>query len=110
MGIEPKDILIVMVSTANQEEAARISEQAVRSRQAACATTIPMVRSTYWWEEELVRDQSEVIVLLKTTANKFQMLQDTIKQAHSYKVPEIIAISVSKGLPQYLEWVRRETS
>ena len=109
MGTEPKDILVVMVTAANQEEAARISDQAVRSRQAACATTIPLVHSTYWWEGKLMSDQ-EAMVLLKSTADKFQALQETIQKMHSYKVPEIIAIPVAKGLPQYLEWVHRETS
>ena len=109
MVTEPKDILVVMVTAANQEEAAKISDQAVRSRQAACATTIPMVHSTYWWEGKLMSDQ-ESMVLLKTTADKFQALQETIQRMHSYKVPEIIAIPVANGLPQYLEWVQRETS
>lgn len=109
MVTEPKDILVVMVTAANQEEAAKISDQAVRSRQAACATTIPMVHSTYWWEGKLMSDQ-ESMVLIKTTADKFQALQETIQRMHSYKVPEIIAIPVAKGLPQYLEWVQRETS
>ena len=109
MVTEPKDILVVMVTAANQEEAAKISDQAVRSRQAACATIIPMVHSTYWWEGKLMSDQ-ESMVLLKTTADKFQALQETIQRMHSYKVPEIIAIPVANGLPQYLEWVQRETS
>ena len=109
MGTEEKDILVVMVTAANHEEAARISEQVVRSRQAACATIIPMVHSTYRWEGKLVSDQ-ESMVLLKTTVANFQALQETIQKLHSYKVPEIIAIPVAKGLPQYLEWVRRETA
>ena len=99
----------MMVTASNEEEAARISDQAVRSRQAACATTIPTVHSIYWWEGKLMSDQ-EVMILLKTTADKFQALQETIQKIHSYKVPEIIAIPVAKGFPQYLEWVQREMS
>ena len=109
MRTELKGILIVIVTAANQEEAAKISEQAVKTCLAACATTIPTVRSTYWWEGELTTDQ-ESMVLLKTTADKFEALQETIRAMHSYEVPEIIAIPVSHGLPQYLEWVRKETS
>jgi periplasmic divalent cation tolerance protein len=109
MGTDSLDILVVMVTAPNQEEADKIAHQTVRSHEAACATTIPLVHSTYWWEGKLVKEQ-EIMVLLKTTADKFLALQDTIKKVHSYKVPEIIAIPVSAGLPQYLEWVRRETS
>lgn len=109
MGTDSQDIWVVMVTAANQEEADKIADQTVRSHQAACATTIPLVWSTYWWEGKLVKEQ-ETMVLLKTTAEKFQALQETIQKVHSYKVPEIIAIPVKAGLPQYLEWVRNETN
>jgi periplasmic divalent cation tolerance protein len=108
MGTNPQDIWVVMVAVPNQEEADKIADQAVRSHQAACATVIPLVHSTYWWEGKLVREQ-ETMVLLKTTVERFQALQETIKKMHSYKVPEIIALPVMAGLPQYLEWVRNET-
>jgi periplasmic divalent cation tolerance protein len=109
MGSEPQDILVVMVTARNQEEAAKIADHAVRSRHAACATTIPVARSTYWWEGQVVSEQ-EALLFMKTTVDRFPLLQDTIRKVHSYKVPEIIALPVSSGLPQYLEWVRRETS
>ena len=109
MGSEPQDILVVMVTAPNQEEAAKIADHAVRSRHAACATAIPMARSTYWWEGQVVSEQ-ETVLFMKTTVDQFPLLQDTIRKVHSYKVPEIIALPVSIGLPQYLEWVRREAS
>jgi periplasmic divalent cation tolerance protein len=109
MGSEPQDVLVVMVTAANQEEAARIADQAVRSRHAACATTIPIALSTYWWEGQVVNEQ-ETVLFMKTTASQFPLLQDTIRKVHSYKIPEIIALPVSTGLPQYLEWVRKEAS
>jgi periplasmic divalent cation tolerance protein len=109
MGTKETDILVVMVTAPNQEEAERIADQAVRSHQAACATTIPLVHSTYWWEGKVAKEQ-ETMILLKTTADKYQALQRTIKKEHSYKVPEIIAVPVKDGFPQYLEWVRSETS
>ena len=109
MGTELKGILIVIVTAANQEEATRISERAVKTRQAACATMVPTVRSLYWWEGELKTEQ-ESMVILKTTVDKFEALQETIRAMHSYEVPEIIAIPVSHGYPPYIEWVRSETS
>jgi len=108
MGAEQTDILVVMVTTANQEEASRISDVVVGKRLAACASTIPTVQSTYWWDGKMVKDQ-ESLVLIKTTAEKFPMLRDAIQKAHSYKVPEIIALSVCGGSLPYLEWVKNET-
>jgi periplasmic divalent cation tolerance protein len=107
--LDESNILLVFVTAANPEEAAKISESAVGSHQAACATTIQNVHSLYWWEGKLMKDQ-ESIVLLKTTTDRFEALQETIKAMHSYEVPEIIAVPVVKGLPQYLAWVEAETT
>jgi periplasmic divalent cation tolerance protein len=103
------NILVVFVAASNQDEAIRISELAVKSHLAACATMIPTVQSMYWWEGNLVKDQ-ESLVLLKTTTERFNRLQEAILAIHSYKVPEIIAIPIETGLPQYLEWVEKETT
>ncbi len=109
MGAEPIHVVVVMVTTASQDEAVKIADQVVQSRLAACASTIPTVRSTYWWEGKMMNDQ-ESLLLIKTTSDKFHSLEETIRKIHSYKVPEIIAIPVSQGFPPYLEWVCRETS
>jgi periplasmic divalent cation tolerance protein len=109
MEAEPIKVVVVMVTTANQNDAAKIADHVVRSRLAACASTIPTVHSTYWWEGKIMTDQ-ESLVLIKTTSDKYLALQETIQHLHSYKVPEIIAIPLIKGLPSYLEWVCRETS
>lgn len=109
MVAESIHVVVVMVTTASQDEAGKIADQVVRSRLAACASTIPTVRSTYWWEGKMVNDQ-ESLLLIKTTSDKFNALEETIRKIHSYKVPEIIAVPVSNGFPPYLEWVRRETS
>jgi len=109
MGAKPIHVVVVMVTTANQEEAMKIADQVVQSRLAACASTVPAVRSTYWWEGKVMNDQ-ESLLLIKTTSDKFNSLEETIRKIHSYKVPEIIAIPVCQGFPPYLEWVHRETS
>lgn len=104
-----EDIIMVFVTASSQEEAARISDEALKAHEAACATTLPTAYSTYWWEGKLVNAQ-ECLVMLKTTADRFEALQKTILKAHSYKVPEIVAVQVNNGLPPYLEWIRNETS
>ncbi|HWG95779.1 MAG TPA: divalent-cation tolerance protein CutA [Nitrospira sp.] len=109
MGVEPIHVVIVMVTTASQGEAIKIAEEVVQSRLAACASMIPAVHSTYWWEGKMINDQ-ESLLLIKTTSDKFNSLEETIRKIHSYKVPEIIAIPVSNGFPPYLEWVLQETS
>ncbi len=108
-GESVHSVVVVMVSTANQEEAGKIADLAVQSRLAACASIIPTVRSTYWWEGKIVNDQ-EALILMKTTSDKVLALQEAILKVHAYKVPEIIAVSVEQGFQPYLEWVRNEVS
>jgi periplasmic divalent cation tolerance protein len=109
MKMDQSEVFVVLVTAGSQEEAARIAEVVVRSHHAACATVIPAVRSLYWWEGTLMSEQ-ESLVIIKTTESRFELVQDTIRSIHSYQVPEIIALPVAKGLPQYLEWVRKETT
>ncbi len=109
MGSESAQVVVVMVSTATQEEAAKIADLVVRSRLAACVSTIPTVQSTYWWEGKIVQDQ-EALIFMKTTSDKVLSLQEAVLTVHSYKVPEIIAISIEHGFQPYLDWVRNEVS
>lgn len=102
-------VVVVLVSTASQEEAGKITDLVVQSRLAACASTIPTVRSTYWWDGKIVNDQ-ESLIFMKTTSDKVLALEEAIRKVHSYKVPEIIAIPVEHGFQPYLDWVRGEVS
>lgn len=104
-----EEVLIVFVSTSGEEEAQRIGEALVQARHAACVTVLPGVLSMYWWEGALTKDR-EALLLAKTTSGQYQALEQMVKALHSYKVPEVLALRTSDGLPQYIEWVMSETS
>ena len=53
-------------------------------------------------------NDEESLLLIKTASDQFNSLQETIRKIHSYKVPEIVAIPVSKGFLPYLAWVLQE--
>jgi len=109
MAIEKKGIIIVLVATSGLDEAKKIAQAVLTAREAACVTIVPTVHSMYWWEGKIAQEE-EAMVIMKTTANHYRAIEKTIKELHSYKVPEIVALSVKDGLPQYLEWVAREVS
>ena len=52
----------------------------------------------------------EALVILKTTPRRYAALAKTVRSMHPYEVPEIIALNVTKGLPQYIAWVHQETA
>lgn len=103
------DVLVVFVTVGNGDEAATIARTLVEEKLVACVNMIPQIRSLYWWKGEVCDDQ-EILLIMKTPRGMFEALQQRIRQLHSYEVPEIIALSVERGLPEYLQWVLRSTS
>ena len=101
-------VLVILVTTANQEEAIRIGKEMVNAKLAACANIIPGIQSIYRWEEKLVQEQ-EVLLILKSIKPRYRALEKAIKAMHTYEIPEIIALPVKEGLDRYIGWVSRET-
>ena len=101
-------VLVILVTAANQKEAIRIGEGMVHAKLAACANIIPGIQSIYRWKGKVVKSQ-EVLLILKSTRPRYHALEKAIKAMHTYETPEIIALPVKEGLDQYIGWVRSET-
>lgn len=100
----------LVITTFPDAEAARdIAGRCVEARLAACATLLPGVESVYRWEGKIEQAQ-EVVLLLKTTAERYPALEAQLKEWHPYEVPEIVALDPVAGLPAYLAWIASETS
>ena len=100
--------LIVHITASSLEEAEKIGRALVEERLAACANLIPGVTSIYTWEGKTC-ESSEVLIEVKTVASSFDALARRVKDLHSYDVPEIVAFSVERGSPEYLDWVTKST-
>jgi periplasmic divalent cation tolerance protein len=100
--------LQVLTTIDSRDAAERMSRVVVEARVAACAQVLGPVHSTYWWEGK-VETAEEWQVLMKTTGERYTELERVVRQAHSYDVPEIIALPVTGGGADYLSWVQTET-
>jgi len=80
----------------------------VERRLAACVNILSPCRSVYRWKGK-TEDAEEFPVLIKTTRERYAELETAIRAAHPYELPEIVAVSLTAGLPAYLEWVASET-
>lgn len=80
----------------------------VSERLCACVNIMPKIESFYWWDGEVNHDE-EALLICKTTADKFDLLMAYVKENHPYEVPEIISVGLTNALPEYVEWVKRET-
>lgn len=96
---------VVLVTTKDQSEAKRIVEQLVSEKFVACANIVPSVSSTYWWKGK-IEHADEALVVMKTSNEKLERLIARIKELHSYEVPEILALPIEHGLPEYLKWLK----
>ena len=103
------DELIVLVTTPNAEEAARIADVLVSERLAACVNIVPGIESIYRWEGKVTRDR-ESLMIIKTTGERYDELERRVKELHSYSTPEVIALKIERGSEQYLNWLRDSTA
>lgn len=96
--------IIVLVTASNEKEAAAIAEALVEREEAACVNVVPMVRSVYRWKGKIWRE-TEQLLMIKTTPQAFEDVKRTVKELHSYELPEVLAVVVADGEPNALAWI-----
>ncbi len=101
-------VLLVITNLPDADSAARVARQLVEAQAAACVNQLAPCISTYRWQGR-IEVATEVPLLIKTTPDAYPRLEQLIRSAHPYELPEIIAVPVSAGLPAYLDWVSGET-
>ena len=100
--------LLVLTNLPDRAAAERIAELLIGEQLAACVNILAPCRSVYRWKGEVQHDE-EHPMLIKTTAARYPALEQALRGAHPYELPEIIAVPIERGLPAYLAWVAAET-
>ncbi|MCU7938033.1 MAG: divalent-cation tolerance protein CutA [gamma proteobacterium symbiont of Bathyaustriella thionipta] len=95
---------LVFCTCPDEDVAINIAENIVAQKLAACVNVLPAVYSVYHWQDN-VESAKENMILIKTTKEKYVSLEQVITSLHPYEVPEIIAIDITSGLPDYLKWI-----
>jgi periplasmic divalent cation tolerance protein len=103
----PPTALLVLTTVASDADARALVTALIAARLVACGTLLPGARSIYRWEGQLT-EEGEVVVLLKTDASRWDALCAAVRERHPYKVPELLALPVERGLEGYLSWLTRE--
>lgn len=96
--------VVVLVTCPNRRVATQLASRLVNARLAACVNVIPGLESLFWWGGKVDRAR-EVLLLIKTTAKRFEALRRLVVRLHPYDVPEILALPVVKAHQPYLQWV-----
>jgi periplasmic divalent cation tolerance protein len=98
--------VVVFITTSSETEARQISDALLTPRKAACVNIIPTVNSSFWWQGKL-ESAAESLLMVKTKASLVDEVVALVKENHSYTVPEIIALPIIGGNPDYLEWIEK---
>ncbi|WP_049623108.1 divalent-cation tolerance protein CutA [Frateuria defendens] len=101
----PAPVLLCYCTCPDAASAAAIAETLVAEGLAACVNRLPGIASTYRWQGRVVTD-SEELLLIKTTAARFEALKARLLALHPYELPELVAVPVERGHAAYLDWVR----
>lgn len=101
--------MIVLTTCGNDEDAQALAQLLVERRLAACVNTVDKVASTYRWQGQVRQDQ-ETLLIIKTTAPRLTALEQAIREQSKYDLPELIALPVTTGGADYLEWIRESVA
>jgi len=96
--------ILILSTTDSLELAHKIASALVEAREAACVNILPGIRSIYRWEGK-VCDEGEFLMFIKSSDEQFEAIRSRIRQLHTYQVPEIIAVPINAGDPDYLGWL-----
>jgi len=105
----PLATLIVTTTLPDAASAQKLAALLIERRLSACVNILAPCQSMYRWQGR-VKQTTEVPLLIKSTTAAYTALEACIRAEHPYELPEIVAIPIEHGLPEYLTWVAAETS
>jgi len=100
--------IVILITAGSAEEGAKIAQSLVAEHLVACVNSIPGVRSFFFWEGR-TQEAAEALLVCKTRRELMEKVIERVKELHSYTIPEIIALPIVAGLPDYLAWVNDST-
>jgi periplasmic divalent cation tolerance protein len=89
--------------TAPPSAAPELAEALVEERLAACVNRFDC-RSTFRWEGDIVHED-EVVLLAKTTEERYPDLETRVEELHPYEVPCIERFDETDALDAFDEWL-----
>lgn len=99
------DEILLAISTFPDAGLARsVARQLVERKLVACANIGGPMQSIYHWQGK-IEESEEIMVFFKTTRERFSEFGQALRALHPYEVPEIVAVPICAGLPEYLGWV-----
>jgi len=100
----PANHLMILCTCPDKDTAEKIARLLIEGNIAACVNILPGMTSLYKWEGKIESAQ-EHLLLIKAHKDHYQTIESTLRTYHTYDLPEIIAVPIERGLPEYLHWI-----
>jgi len=100
----PNHAELILCTCPDRDTSEKIAKRLVEGRLAACVNILPGLTSVYTWQDRL-ETAEEHLLLIKSTRDCYPLIERTIRDLHPYDLPEIIALPIARGLPDYLNWI-----
>ena len=97
-------IVFAYITTKSKSEAKKIGKVLLKEKLAACVNIFDKMESMYWWKGKIQND-SEAVLIAKTTKKLFPKLSDKVKSLHSYSCPCILQLEITNGNKEYVKWL-----
>ncbi len=96
------ELLYVPIGT--KEDASQLARKLLKKKLIACANIISNMTSIYEWQGT-IEEESEWVVIFKTSSDKSQECMTEIESLHPYDTPCVLKLSASDCNPAYRDWV-----
>ncbi|MFP4527315.1 MAG: divalent-cation tolerance protein CutA [Candidatus Kapaibacterium sp.] len=97
---------IVFVTTKSYENAYQIAKILVSENIAACVSIVQNLISVFGWQNA-IQERHEMLMMIKTSAEKLELIENRVTELHTDEVPEIISVELDRGNAPYLEWMQQ---
>jgi periplasmic divalent cation tolerance protein len=96
--------VVIFVTAESEEQARRICDVLLKKKLIACANIVRNVESLFWWQGK-VEHSAELLLIMKSRRELLEEITRLVKENHSYDVPEVVALPIVGGNPDYLHWI-----
>jgi periplasmic divalent cation tolerance protein len=100
--------IFIYIACKTVQEARKIAGYCVTERLVASGNILPQMESIYWWDGT-INAESETVLILKTVENNFDAIEKAVLKLHSYDCPCIVALPVSNGYEDYMNWIEEHS-
>jgi periplasmic divalent cation tolerance protein len=97
-------VIVTLCTCPDKVTAEKIARLLVEGRLATCVNILPNMRSIYSWKGQ-IETAEEHLLIIKSPQAGYQAIETAIRNHHPYELPEIIAVPIERGLPEYINWI-----